>query len=61
VVIIQGSTVVIGRYQGDIFIGETTVPRVPPSADLMGMWQGNELLLLGGGKVWLLEVTEGNR
>ena len=61
VVTVQDSTVVIGRYQGDIFIGETTVPRVPPSADLTGMWQGNELLLQGGGQAWLLDVIEGDR
>jgi hypothetical protein len=61
VVTVQDSTVVIGRYQGDIFIGETTVPRVPPSADLTGMWQGNQLLLQGGGQAWLLDVKEGDR
>ena len=61
VVSVQGSSVVIGRYQGDIFIGETAVPRVPTTPDLMGIWQGNELLLQGGGQAWLLDVTEGDK
>ena len=60
VVTIQGEHVVIGRYQGDIFIGETIVPRVPATPDLMGIWQGDELLLHGGGRAWLLDVIEGN-
>lgn len=58
VVAIQDSTVVIGRYQGDIFIGETTVPRVPAAPDLIGIWQGHQLLLQGGGHAWLLDVAE---
>jgi uncharacterized protein YjeT (DUF2065 family) len=57
-VTIQGGDVVIGRYQGDIFIGETTVPGIPAVADLMGMWQGNELLLQSGERAWLLDVQE---
>jgi hypothetical protein len=58
VVVIQGTTVVIGRYQGNILIGETTVPRVPATPDLIGVWQGNQLLLQGGGRAWLLDVAE---
>jgi hypothetical protein len=58
VVVIQDSTVVIGRYQGDIFIGETTVPRVPATPDLIGIWQGNQLLLQSGGRAWLLDVAK---
>lgn len=57
VVVIQDSTVVIGRYQGDILIGETTVPRVPATPDLIGVWQGHQLLLEGGGHAWLLDVA----
>lgn len=58
-VTIQGDTVVIGRYQGDIFIGEAKVAGVPATADLAGMWQGNELLLQGGGRAWLLDLVDG--
>jgi hypothetical protein len=57
VVVIQGEDVVIGRYVHDIFIGETTVPRVPAAPDLMGIWQGNELLLQSGQRAWLLDVA----
>jgi len=60
-VTIQADSVVIGRYQGDIFIGETVVPGVQPARDLMGLWQGNELLLQGGGRAWLLDVVEGEK
>jgi hypothetical protein len=55
---IQGKNVVIGRYVNDIFIGETTVPRVPAAPDLMGIWQGSELLLQSGQRAWLLDVAE---
>ena len=41
-------------------LGETSVPRIPAAPDLMGMWQGNELLLQGGEHAWLLDVTEGS-
>jgi hypothetical protein len=58
VLTIQGEAVVIGRYVGDIFIGETTVPHVAAASDLMGIWQGDELLLQGGGSAWLLDVRE---
>jgi hypothetical protein len=58
VVTIQNEHVVIGRYQGVIFIGETTVPGIPAAADLMGMWQGSELLLQSGEQAWLLDVRE---
>jgi hypothetical protein len=51
---------VIGRYQGDTFIGETIVPRVLAAPDLMGMWQGNELLLQSGRHAWLLDLIEGD-
>jgi hypothetical protein len=58
VVAFHGAYVVIGRYVDDIFIGETTVPRVTPAPDLMGIWQGDELLLQGGHQAWLLDVSE---
>ncbi len=58
VVTIQDESVVIGRYSGDIFIGETTVPRVIAAPDLTGIWQGDELLLQGGGRAWLLDIAE---
>jgi hypothetical protein len=54
----QGPHVVIGRYKGEVFIGETTVPGVTDAPDLAGMWQGRELLLQGGGQAWLLEIDE---
>jgi hypothetical protein len=56
---VRGERVVIGRYAGDIFVGETAVPRVAVAPDLMGIWQDDELLLQGGGRAWLLDVTEG--
>jgi hypothetical protein len=59
VVAVRDERVEIGRYAGDIFIGETVVPRVPSAPDLVGVWQGDELLLQGGGRAWLLDVTEG--
>jgi hypothetical protein len=59
VVAIQGEQVVIGRYSGGLFVGETTVPRVTAAPDLMGIWQGDELLLQGGGRAWLLDVDKG--
>jgi hypothetical protein len=58
VVAIQDTLVVIGRYVGDIFIGETTVPHITPAPDLAGIWQGDEVLLQGGGQAWLLDVSE---
>jgi hypothetical protein len=60
-VAIQGGQVVIGRYQGGIFIGETAVPGVPATADLMGTWQGTDLLLQSGEQAWLLDVREEGR
>jgi hypothetical protein len=60
VVQVQGENVAIGRYQGNVFIGETVVPHVVAAPELMGMWQGNELLLQGDGQAWLLDVMEGS-
>jgi hypothetical protein len=57
---IQDDAVVIGRIQGDIVIGEATVSRVPAAPDLLGIWQGQQLLLQGGGQVWLLDLAEGS-
>ena len=63
VVTIQGEEVVIGRYlrEPGIVIGETTVPRVPPAPDLACMWVGEEVLLQGDGRAWLLELAEGEK
>ena len=60
VLTIQDGAVVVGRVQGDIVIGEATVSRVPATPDLMGIWQEQQLLLQGGGQVWLLDLAEGN-
>jgi len=57
---IQDGAVVVGRVQGDIVIGEATVSRVPAAPDLMGIWQEQQLLLQGGGQVWLLDLAEGS-
>jgi hypothetical protein len=57
---IQDGAVVVGRVQGDIIVGEATVSRVPAAPDLMGIWQGQQLLLQGGGQVWLLDLAEGS-
>jgi hypothetical protein len=56
-VTLRDGTVVIGRYQGDVFIGETVASRVPPAPDLVGMWQGDELLLQSNSGAWLLNVA----
>jgi hypothetical protein len=58
VVRIEGDQVVIGRYTNDIFMGETTVPHVMAAPDLVGIWQGAELLLQSGQRAWLLDVGE---
>ncbi|HWQ12216.1 MAG TPA: hypothetical protein VNL77_05420 [Roseiflexaceae bacterium] len=57
VVTVQNETVVIGRYQDGLLMGQTTAPRVAAAADLAGTWHENELLLQGGGGAWLLDVT----
>jgi hypothetical protein len=59
VLTIQDARVVIGRYQDDIFIGEAALPRLPLAPDLMGIWQGGELLLQSGDQAWLLDLPEG--
>jgi hypothetical protein len=59
VLVVRGDRVVIGRYQDDIFIGEATLPRLPLAPDLMGLWQGSELLLQSGEQAWLLDLPEG--
>jgi hypothetical protein len=53
---IQGESIVIGRYQGARFIGETIVPGVPAASDLAGIWQGNDVLLQAGNQAWLLSL-----
>jgi hypothetical protein len=53
---IQGDSVVIGRYQGALFIGEAIVPGVPASPDLAGIWQGTDILLQAGDQAWLLSL-----
>jgi hypothetical protein len=58
VLTVQEESVLLGRYQGDIFIGEATVPRVPAAPDLMGMWHDGELLLQAGDQAWLLDIVE---
>ena len=58
VLTIQNDRVVIGRYQDDIFIGEATLRRLPLAPDLMGIWQGRELLLQSGEQAWLLDLPE---
>jgi len=55
---VRDDRVVIGRYQDDIFIGEATLPRLPLAPDLMGIWQGGELLLQSGEQAWLLDLPE---
>lgn len=51
--------VVIGRYEGAVFIGETWVARIPSVVNLVGRWQGAALVLQGAGQAWLLDVGEG--
>jgi hypothetical protein len=60
-VTIRVGAVVIGRYQSDVFISETVASRVPPAPDLVGMWQGDELLLQSNSGAWLLNVTNENK
>lgn len=59
IVMIQDSNVVIGRLDGDRFIGETTLAGVPARADLAGEWYGDELLLRSGNDAWLITIVEG--
>lgn len=61
VLTIRNDRVIIGRYQDDIFIGEATLPRLPVAPDLVGLWQGSELLLQSGEQAWLLDLPEGER
>lgn len=58
---VQDERLEIGRYQGELFIGETSVPSVPAARDLIGEWQGDELLVQGGGRAWLLDLSAGGR
>lgn len=60
VLTIREGRVVIGRYQDDIFIGEAMLPRLPLAPDLVGVWQGSELLLQSGEHAWLLDLPEGD-
>ncbi len=59
IVTIQDGQVVIGQYHGAAFIGEAILPYIPAAADLAGEWQGNELLLVSNGRVWLLNMAKG--
>jgi hypothetical protein len=59
VVTIQDGEVVIGRLDGDRFIGETTLAGVPANTDLIGEWSGDELLLRSGNDAWLITIVEG--
>lgn len=61
VLTVQDSQLQIGRYQDDNFIGETSVPDVPAAPDLMGEWQGDELLVQAGERAWLLDLSEGDQ
>lgn len=56
VIAIVNNRVVVGRYQGDQFIGEATLRQTSPSADLAGIWQDSHVLLQGGGRAWLLQM-----
>ncbi len=58
VLTVQDERLEIGRFQAGIFIGETSVPGVPTAPDLIGEWQGDELLVQGGGRAWLLDLSE---
>lgn len=57
--VIEHDAVVIGRYQGELFIGETTLAQVPAAPDLQGIWQGKHLLLASGESLWLFDGTQG--
>lgn len=59
VVLIQDGEILIGRLDGDRFIGETTLADVPARADLVGEWYGDELLLRSGNDAWLITIVEG--
>jgi hypothetical protein len=48
----------IGRFDQGFLIGEATVDDVPVSADLGGLWRGDELLLQGGNSAWLVTIDE---
>ncbi len=59
IVTLQNGEAVIGRLDGDRFIGETTLAGVPANADLTGEWYGDELLLRSGNIAWLITIVEG--
>ncbi|MGC9040590.1 MAG: hypothetical protein ACP5MJ_13920 [Roseiflexus sp.] len=59
IVMLQSSTVVIGRLDGGRFIGEATLAGVPANADLIGEWYDDELLLRSGNDAWLITIMEG--
>ncbi|MCS6841936.1 MAG: hypothetical protein NZ699_01790 [Roseiflexus sp.] len=59
VVLLRDGEVIIGRLDGERFIGETTIAGVPARADLAGEWYGNELLLRSGNDAWLITIVEG--
>ncbi len=56
VLTITGGQILIGRYQDDLFISESVVRQVPVANDLVGLWEGDQLLLQGGDQAWLLEI-----
>jgi hypothetical protein len=57
VLAVQGEQLVVGRYRGEQFIGETVIPGVAPAPDLAGMWQGDVLLVQSGERAWLLDFS----
>lgn len=59
IVMLQDGQVVIGRLDGNRFIGEATLADVPGRDDLTGEWYGDELLLRSGDEAWLITFVEG--
>jgi hypothetical protein len=59
VVAIQDDRVVIGQWQADALVVETTIPDVPAGADLKGQWSptGSEVMLQRGTDAWLVHLA----
>lgn len=55
---IVDETVVIGREQGNVFIGEAVVANLTATPDLVGRWQNDVLLMQGSAQSWLITLDQ---
>jgi hypothetical protein len=52
----QDGVFVIGRFRRTQFIGETVLTSVLAEDHVVGVWQGNDLLLQSRSRAWLLDT-----